>query len=329
MTKIFKTFGFAIIVALLGMITTPAYAEEVTLSGASCFPIGSPPSKPFEAVVQAINEKGKGIVQIDLKGGAPAIGSPFTLTQKMSKGAYDIVGCTEAYFGNVIPEAPVFRLSDGNWAKLRKNGAIAYAQKLLNAKNIHYIARHWTFGKFHLWLNEKNKIAQPDLSGLHLRVAPVYTAFFKSLGATTQTATIAQVYTYMENGTVQGYGWPAASWVPSWTKVTKYRVDPGFYDAALHTLANLKKWQSLTQKQRHFLTKIGLEFEAKSEPGNEGLAKLLKSQNDLRAKAGMEIITFTGVNAEKWLNAAHQAAWNEVVERSPEHGPKLQKLFGN
>ena len=66
--------GAAVIVAGLG--TTPALSAEVTLRGASCFPIGSPPSRPFEALVKAVNKRGKGVVQIKLLGGAPAIGSP-------------------------------------------------------------------------------------------------------------------------------------------------------------------------------------------------------------------------------------------------------------
>ena len=61
--------------ALFVLMSNPASAGEVTLSGASCFPIGSPPGKPFEAVVAELNARGKGVVQIDLKGGAPAIGS--------------------------------------------------------------------------------------------------------------------------------------------------------------------------------------------------------------------------------------------------------------
>ena len=176
---------------------------------------------------------------------------------------------------------------------------------------------------------EQTQITKPDLTGLHLRVAPVYTAFFKSLGATTQRSNIAQVYTYMENGTVQGYGWPAAGWGPSWAKVTKYKVDPGFYEATLHTLVNLKKWKTLTKEQQDFLTKVGLEFEAKAEPGNPMLGAMLKKTNDYRASQGMEVITLTGADREKWLNAAYTAAWNEVLERSPEHGPALRKLFGN
>jgi TRAP-type C4-dicarboxylate transport system substrate-binding protein len=303
----------------------PVIAAEVTLNGASCFPVGSPPGKPFEAVIKEINDAGKGQVQVKLVGGAPAIGSPFTLTQRMSKGAYDLVGCTEAYFGNVLPEAPAFRLAERSYAALRKNGGIPYMQKLLAAKGVHYIGRHHDFGPFHLWLSKP--IDSPDLTGLHLRVSPVYTAFFKSMGATVQTSNIAQVYTYMENGTVQGYGWPALGWVPSWVKVTKYRVEPGFYNSTLHTLANLKKWNTLTAAQKAVITKVVMGFEARSEPDSAYLREGLKKQNAKTASEGLSAITFTGANAKTWVDAANDAAWTEVRNRSPQDGPKLQKLF--
>lgn len=312
-------------VALLAGALAPAQAEEVTLNGASCFPIGSPVSKPFEALVDEVNKRGAGVVQIKLVGGAPAIGSPFTLTQKMSKGAYDIVGCTEAYFGNVLPEAPVLRFAERPYAELRKNGGLDYMQKLLEAKGIHFVARHHDFGPFHLWLSKP--ITSPDLNGFHLRVSPVYTAFFKSMGATVQTSNIAQVYTYMENGTVQGYGWPALGWVPSWVKVTKYRVEPGFYNSTLHTLVNHDKWQSLSQAQQAVLNEVGLEFEARSEPNSQELQAALVKQKAWMASEGMETITFTGTERDKWLAAAVEQGWQEVLERSPEHGPKLKALF--
>jgi len=317
--------GAAAIVAGLG--SAPALSAEVTLRGASCFPIGSVVSKPFERYVKEVNKAGKGIVQIKMIGGAPAIGSPFTMTKKMSKGIYDVVGCTEAYFGNVLPEAPVLRFSDYTYAELRKNGGLAYMSKLLAAKNIYYLARYHSFGPFYLWLSKKAKITKPDLTGLNLRVSPVYTAFFKSLGATVQRSNIAQVYTYMENGTVQGYGWPALGWVPSWVKVTKYRVEPGFYDAALHTLINLKKWKTLTTAQQDILTQVGLKFEAASETSSAAFKAALAKQKAKTAKEGLEAIVFTGADRAKWVAAAKKAGWDEVLKRSPKNGAALKKLF--
>ena len=324
-----KKLGFVLGASALAFVShspaSPVSAAEVTLRGASCFPIGSPPSRAFEALVKEVNAKGKGVVQIKLVGGAPAIGSPFTLTQKMSKGAYDLVGCTEAYYGNVIPEAPVLRLTNKTAAELRKNGGLDYVQKLLNAKNIHYVARHGDFGPFNLWLSKK--IDKPDLKGLNLRVAPVYTAFFKSLGATVQTAALPQIYTLMENNTVQGFGWPAGAFVPPWAKVTKYQVEPGFYTSPLQTLVNLKKWKSLGKEQKDMLTKIGLEFEAATEPGNAALEAAKKKSLAMRAKAGMTIIEFKGADRKKWLDTANNAAWKEVYDRSPKHAKELEKLF--
>lgn len=314
----------AVAIAAFGAVA-PAQSQEVTITGASCFPIGSPVSLPFERLVDAINEKGKGIIQIDLKGGAPAIGSPFTLTQKMSKGVYDIVGCTDAYFGNVLPEAPVLRLSEYPYSTLRENGGLAMVGGLLEKKGIHYVGRYHDFGPFFLWLNKK--IDKPDLTGLNLRVSPVYTAFFKSLGATVQTSNISQVYTYMENGTVQGYGWPALGWVPAWVKVTRYRVEPGFYSAALHAMVNLRKWDSLTPAQQAVITDVVMEFEANSEPTSDAFKARLKAQNDKTAAEGLSAITFSAEGTKTWLDAARKAGWDEVLERSPENGPKLMALF--
>ncbi|MCS5582124.1 MAG: hypothetical protein NZ777_01275, partial [Pseudomonadales bacterium] len=50
---------------LFGFLPNQVLAAEITLTAASCFPIGSPPSKPFEAFVVELNARGKGVVQID------------------------------------------------------------------------------------------------------------------------------------------------------------------------------------------------------------------------------------------------------------------------
>ena len=118
---------------------------------------------------------------------------------------------------------------------------------------------------------------------------------------------------------------PAAGWVPPWAKVTGYRVDPGFYDAALHLLLNKKSWNGLSKAQQNLITEVTPEFEAKAGIGTPKLMAIMKAQDAFRAKAGMKIITFTGADRKKYLDTAREAGWKEVLDRSPKHGAALKK----
>jgi TRAP-type C4-dicarboxylate transport system substrate-binding protein len=313
--------GLALAVAASAYSGTAA-AADATLSAASCFPKGTYFSKAMEKFVPSMNEANAG-VKINYVGGAPAIGSPFTLVQKASKGVYGLVSCTGAYYQNVLTEVDAMKLAEKSNEELRKNGGFALMDKLHREKGLHFLGRIGAYIPFHLYLSKK--IDKPDLTGLHLRVAPIYTAFFTALGATTQRSTIAEVYTYMENGTVAGYGWPVTGLLPDWHKVTKYRVDPGFYDADINLVIHLDTWEKLTAAQQKALGDMAIKY--------EGLAQGFKKEAvdavaDQKSK-GIEAITFTGADAEKWLSTAREAGWASVIKNSPQHGPELKKLFTN
>ncbi len=66
-----------------------------------------------------------------------------------------------------------------------------------------------------------------------------------------------------------------------------------------------------------------------AEPSGAAFQALWQAQKDKTAAEGLTAIIFTGANAEKWSKAAKDAAWGEVLERSPEHGAKLMELFTN
>ena len=90
---------------------------------------------------------------------------------------------------------------------------------------------------FHLYLNKQ--ITAPDLTGLKLRITPVYRDFFQALGATVVQTAPGEVYTSLERGVVDGYGWPITGIFDlGWHEKTKYRVDPGFYTAEVSILIN-------------------------------------------------------------------------------------------
>lgn len=314
-----RILGIGVAIGMLAL-SGAATAQTVSMTGASCFPKNFYFSFPFEKLVPEINAADTG-VKVNYVGGAPAIGSPFTLVQQASKGVYGLVSCTGAYYQNVLPEADVFKLVEFTNEELRERGAFDFIDKLHQEKGLKFLGKIIGYTPFHLYLNKK--IDKPDLTGLHLRVAPIYTAFFQALGATTQQSNFAQVYSYMENGTVVGFGWPVTGLAPDWHKVTKYRVDPGFYDTDIQLLMNLDTWNKLSDAQKKSVADIGLKYERSAKDYANDVAKSRAQQTE----QGIEPITFTGADAEKWLKTAREAGWANLMKNSPEHGAKLRELF--
>ena len=320
-----KQFGKIAILALIGgMLSTPAKAEGV-ITGASCLPEGSYFSERFENFIADLNERGKGVIQINYIGGAPAIGDPYSVGLKVAKGAYDIANCTDAYYQSALPIADVWKLLEVTPTELRANGGWDYITELHREVNLVPIARMHYGVPFHLYLGPDNKIDKPDLTGLHLRVAPIYTNFFQAMGATTQQTNSTDIFPLMENGTIVGYGWPITGMRPGWETVTKYRVDPGFYEVDFQLLVNAKMWDGLPEEARELVQKIALEHEAKA--GEQDMADIAAAQKKQVEEFGFDIIRFEGEDAEKWLAGARDAGWAGIAKINEEQAAKLRELF--
>ena len=134
-----------------------------------------------------------------------------------------------------------------------------------------------------------------------------------------------EVYTALERGVVDGYGWPITGIFDlGWQEKTKYRVDPGFYTAEVSALVNKTTWDKLTDAQRDILKKAGARAEAEAVPFfAEENAKDTKRQVD----AGIQVIKFDGAAGKTFLDKAYDAGWAGVIRQSPEHGPKLKEFF--
>ena len=169
---------------------------------------------------------------------------------------------TGAFYTNVMPEADFLKLTQIPVAEQRKNGAFAAINELWMQKgNMVYLARMVENQPFHLYLNKK--VDKPDLTGMKIRITPVYRDFFASLGANVVTMPPGEVYTALERNVVDGYGWPIGGIFDlNWQEKTKFRVDPGFYDAEVAIIMNLDAYKKLTPKQKAFLDKQALALEA-------------------------------------------------------------------
>src|SRR5690606_14086578 len=205
MKTLTKLAGAALAVGAL-FATAPVSAKEVVLRAVSSFQQGSLIERPFARFGEKVNAEGKGLVQINYMGGPSAM-PPFEVGNSVASGVIDIALVTAAFYTNLLPAGDVLRLTESSIQDLRKNGGWEYSTELHNKKMISwYLARTGDNVPFPLYVNKP--VEKADLSGLTLRVPPVYRAFFEALNASSIQTPPSEVYTALERGVVDGYGWP-------------------------------------------------------------------------------------------------------------------------
>jgi len=308
--------------AVLAAISGIACAQEVTLRVVSAFAENTQYVKNFEGFMKKLNAEGKGTLQLNFIGGPKAM-PPFEVGNAVRTGVVDIGMTTGAFYTTIMPEADALKLTQIPAPELRKNGAYELINRIWNEKaNMQYLGRVIDFTPFHLYLTKK--IDKPDLTGLKIRITPVYREFFQAIGATVMQTAPGEVYTALERGVVDGYGWPINGIFDfNWQEKTKFRVDPGFYNAEVSLVMNLDKWKSLSQKQRDLLMRHVIAHEA----ANDSWKKVNQDDTQRQAQAGIQTITFDPATAKQYYDKAYEVGWASVTKASPQYGPQLRKLF--
>ena len=299
-----------------------AHAQEVTLRVVSAFAENTTYVKDLEPMIKKLNAEGKGVLQLNFIGGPKAM-PPFEVGNAVRTGVVDIGMSTGAFYTNIMPEADALKLTQLSGPELRKNGAVDLINKVWNEKaNMQYLCRVIDYTPFHLYLNKK--IDKPDLAGLKIRVTPVYRDFFAAMGATVVTTAPGEVYTALERGVVDGYGWPINGIFDfNWQEKTKFRVDPGFYSAEVSLVMNLDKWKSLTQAQKDLLMRHVIAHEAAATSWK----KINEDDIKRQAQVGIQVITFDAATSKQYVDRAYDVAWTNLIKVSPTYGPQMKKLF--
>jgi TRAP-type C4-dicarboxylate transport system substrate-binding protein len=318
-----RTLLHAVIVAS-GLLAASgaALAQEVTLKLGTGFAENSMYVKRLLDWAGKVNAEGKGVLQINFIGGPKAIPT-FEVGKAVRSGVIDIALNTGAFYTNVLVEADFLKLTQIPIAEQRRGGAFDAINAVWNEKGgMQYLGRFVENQAFHIYLNKR--IDKPDLNGLKIRITPVYRDFFQALGATVITTAPGEVYAALERGVVDGYGWPIGGIFDlAWHEKTRYRVDPGFYDAEVSLIMNQAAWKKLTDAQRALLNRSIIDFEA----GNSYWAQYTVEETERQAKAGIRVIRFDDATARAYRERAYEVAWAAAAKQSPEVAAKFRPLF--
>jgi TRAP-type C4-dicarboxylate transport system substrate-binding protein len=308
----------------LGAGAANVNAQEVTLRAVTAFAENTQFSKNFERFIAKVNADGKGVIQINYIGGPRAM-PPFEVGNAVRGKVVDMANVAGAFYTNLMPEADGFKLIAKPMSEQRQNGAWELINQLHNQKlNSHYLARQFHNVPFHIYLSKKPE--KLDLTGLKIRVTPVYKDLVEAFGGTAVTTAPGEVYTALERGVVDGYGWPVTGIFDlGWEKVTKFRLEPAFYSVEVNVLINLDVWKGLNDRQRKVLNDAALWLEGLDA---ENVAAI-KAERERQTAAGIQPIDFGAAESQKFLARANDVGWQAVIRRAPEIGPKLRQLAGN
>jgi TRAP-type C4-dicarboxylate transport system substrate-binding protein len=314
----------AAIAVALAVASTLSSAQEVTLRAVSAFTEGTQFSKNFERFVEKVNKDGKGVVQINYIGGPRAV-PPFEVGNAVRTRVVDMANVTGAFYTNLMPEADGLKLLSQPMSEQRRNGTWELINRLHEQKlSAYYLAREFHNVPFHIYLNKK--IDKLDFSGLKIRVTPIYRDLVEALGGAPITTAPGEVYTALERGVADGYGWPVTGIFDlGWEKVTKFRLDPGFYSVDVNVLVNRDIWNGLTDAQRKVLTDAAQWLEGLDAENPAAIAAEIERQ----ARAGIQPIDFGPAESKKFLARAADVGWQSLAKRAPETAEKLRKLAGN
>ena len=304
--------------------SAPATAQEITLRAVSSFAEGTEFSKNFERFIEKVNSDGKGIIKINYIGGPRAV-PPFEVGNAVRTRVVDMANVTGAFYTNLMPEADGFKLNGKPMSEQRKNGTWDYINQLHNQKlGSQYLARQFHNVPFHIYLNKK--IDKIDFSGLKIRVTPVYRDVVEAFGGTPITTAPGEVYTALERGVADGYGWPITGIFDlGWDKVTKFRMEPPFYSVEVNVLVNLDAWKGLSDAQRKLLNDAALWLEGLDSEKEADI----KAERERQSAAGIQPLDFGPAASKAFLDRAYEVAWQSVTKRAPDTGPKLRQLAGN
>lgn len=318
------TLAIAIAAATATLVVAPAMARDIN-AVTSLQQTNTIARSFITTFIGAVNNA-KGPIKINYAGGQEVV-PPRKAANALKRGQFDMLCSPTAYYIGTVPEGYALLAANQGPAALRKSGAWEILQEVYAKKaGAHLLAWGENMTSYNMYLAKKPKMKDgiPDLTGVKMRATGTYRPLFRALGGSTINIKSSEIFTAMQRGTVEGFGFTDVSFVPlGFHQVAKYRVTPNFYQTNQVVTVNAGIWKSLTKAEQGFLTAQAINYETTSVKWVE--IERLKEDKQVKA-AGVVDIALKGAAAARYLDIAHQEIWKELKKRSQYHD-KLKPLM--
>ena len=323
----------AALVAGFAFSTAPstAIAAEAKLTLVYPFPDFLIFTKNCKELVKKVNERGKGVVQIEILPFNSI--KMFQQAPAVSKGRVDLVCTPAAFYARAIPENEAISTASSSPMQARAAGGLKIIDDLHQKHfNMKYLGWTDSGAKFRIYMKNAPKFnakGLPDFTGVKMRDNPIYGAFLRALKASTHSLPATAVFGALEKGVVEASPWATIGLQGlKWDKFLRHAVTPEFYQTDIGWTMNLAKWNGLDGKAKKLLQDTVIEQEAINDAKHKKLSALEA------AKLKKEGMKFYGVaDPEAYLKIAVDSAYERMMgrltkaKRATGHVAKLRSAF--
>jgi TRAP-type C4-dicarboxylate transport system substrate-binding protein len=332
--KMKKFLSLLTVAALGATVSVKAVLAEEVLRAVHAFPSFLVYTKTFLSFVDEVNARGKGVVRIQVMGGPEAI-KMFEQPNAVRDGVVDMVHTPGSFYGAAVPEIDAMVASTKTAVETRANGGTAMMDAAHQMRfNVKYLAWIDSGIGFNIFTVNEPKFRSSDgvldLGGVKIRDNPIYTAFLKSLDATTSPMPSTEAYGALEKGVIDAAPWTTIGITDlKWDKFVKYMVEPAFYSTDLGIIVNLDRWNSLSAEAKAVLEEVAIEWEQKSYDERQAEVEQYKAAYK---EGGMSFVSHSDAGGANYLKLAYDSVWARATERMTEKGSggdvaKLRSLY--
>ncbi|WP_127143585.1 TRAP transporter substrate-binding protein DctP [Pelagibacterium montanilacus] len=308
-----STKGVLVGVLAAGISATAfsAASAQETLRMVGAWALGfSPTGEIGQNFMDNVNRLGEGVVQIEYLG-ADDVLPPFDQPEALVNGVFDVWYGAPNYWAGVVPGGDITELSphpvpDGGPGS-ELYDFIVGLYEARGVRHIGHAAGDIGVG-VHYFSTNFPVTSIDDLEGRQMRVTPLTRHIVQAAGGESVTLPPSEVYLAMDRGTVDGFSWPVADGFTryGWQDVTDYMIDQPMYRSGGSIAMNLDRWNGLSEEAQDIL----LQAMAETQEWTPGwFAQNLEEQTTLMQEAGMEILTLSEEEAERWNTVAVDSLW--------------------
>lgn len=314
---IFRSFTGGVTVTALLLASTIAgqvrAQETIVLRGITPWVADYDLSRAFFIFEELVEERFGERVQVEHLGG-PEVAAPNDQFSALRNGVVDVLLGAAAYYRTEVPLSAAVQFTSKLPSELRTSGYYDLMREVHAEAEVVYLANTAGGNQFRMYLVDE--IAAPDFSNLTLRGSPVYVPLIEALGGAPVIMSPGDVYTALERGMIDGYGWTYTGIdVFGWHEHSNYVIDHPFYSLDGSLLINQQVWNGLPEDVRVGLEEIGVELEKRVEAYMKGQ---LEAEDKKLEGLGMKFITFSDEDAKKYLDTIQEAGWQDFLAQNQE-----------